>query len=476
MGYDGNGNMVSSNDRAVPGLNRAMTYDGRNRLTGATSVGGAWTNATYAYDVLDNLRANSLTMSGVTTALTYGYDSASNRLTTVTQPGATTRNFIYDARGNVRSDGVRNLTWTAADRVAAVTGKETYQYDGHGRRTVVWRADGTGSVPMYGLSGRLFLTADNRQQGANIHIYLGDDNVADVFYRWSDGQKTSTYLHTDPLGSPVARSTAARAVTRINYAPYGRMVPGMTADGTSNDINYTGHAFDSATGLVYMQQRFFDPVLGRFMSTDPMGTDRGTGWNFNRYNYSANNPYRFVDPDGRRIESKDKNERERIAGLFNDYGENTYGFNAKGHLVVTSVSTTPNRYDNMILSVINDKKLLMVDISPTIKGRDLRMEHGNAATSIITHNGGKEGVLLTLTGYPLRNDPYTGERLRYADGSPSFDTAADLLLHEFAGHGVPLFFRGKAAGSENAIDHDNAVRAQLNLRLRPADPEHTVAD
>lgn len=48
-----------------------------------------------------------------------------------------------------------------------------------------------------------------------------------------------------------------------------------------------------------MRQRYYDPVSGRFLSADPVTTDPSTGAMFNRYNYVHNNPYRFVDPDGR---------------------------------------------------------------------------------------------------------------------------------------------------------------------------------
>ena len=48
-----------------------------------------------------------------------------------------------------------------------------------------------------------------------------------------------------------------------------------------------------------MQQRYYDPIAGRFLSVDPVTTDSGTGDHFNRYLYAANNPYRYTDPDGR---------------------------------------------------------------------------------------------------------------------------------------------------------------------------------
>ncbi|MCI1711403.1 MAG: polymorphic toxin type 24 domain-containing protein [Chiayiivirga sp.] len=48
-----------------------------------------------------------------------------------------------------------------------------------------------------------------------------------------------------------------------------------------------------------MQQRFYDPMLGRFLSVDPDSVDPISAGNFGRYHYANNNPYRFTDPDGR---------------------------------------------------------------------------------------------------------------------------------------------------------------------------------
>ncbi len=50
---------------------------------------------------------------------------------------------------------------------------------------------------------------------------------------------------------------------------------------------------------LYMQQRYYDPLAGRFLSVDPVTTDAGTGGHFNRYVYAANNPLKYTDPDGR---------------------------------------------------------------------------------------------------------------------------------------------------------------------------------
>jgi len=84
-------------------------------------------------------------------------------------------------------------------------------------------------------------------------------------------------------------------VERSEFEPYGAVVNRPLRDG----VGYTGHLEDESTGLVYMQQRYYDPMIGRFISIDPVAADRFTGGNDNRYWYANNNPYTFTDPDGR---------------------------------------------------------------------------------------------------------------------------------------------------------------------------------
>lgn len=99
-----------------------------------------------------------------------------------------------------------------------------------------------------------------------------------------------------PLGSPVATTNqAGTVIDRTSYEPYGKAI-GETLDG----VGYTGHVMDPVSGLVYMQQRYYDPVIGRFLSADPVKTDPDSGDIFDRYSYAAGSPYVFIDPDGRR--------------------------------------------------------------------------------------------------------------------------------------------------------------------------------
>lgn len=112
----------------------------------------------------------------------------------------------------------------------------------------------------------------------------------------AQAQTTVEYIHTDALGSVVAVTNAAgQVIERNDYEPYGAIIGQPNFGG----VGFTGHVQDATTGLTYMQQRYYDPMVGRFLSVDPITADGNAGGNFNRYKYAANNPYRFIDPDGR---------------------------------------------------------------------------------------------------------------------------------------------------------------------------------
>lgn len=84
-------------------------------------------------------------------------------------------------------------------------------------------------------------------------------------------------------------------INRTDWEPFGSAIAKPAYDG----IGYTGHLVDGVTALTYMQQRYYDAAIGRFLSMDPVGTSPRNGINFNRYWYASNNPYKNTDPDGR---------------------------------------------------------------------------------------------------------------------------------------------------------------------------------
>ena len=109
--------------------------------------------------------------------------------------------------------------------------------------------------------------------------------------------KKVTFVHTDILGSPVAETDeSGNELWREHYKPFGEKIEN-SPESANNNVGYTGHIHDRDTGLTYMQARYYDPVIGRFYSNDPIGFR--DIHSFNRYAYANNNPYKYIDPDGR---------------------------------------------------------------------------------------------------------------------------------------------------------------------------------
>jgi len=303
--YDGNGNVVAISDGlAGARYNRSMTYDGLDRLKTTASPMYNGTIA-YTYDVLDNietLRAPAMQGAG-TRAQRYCYDSTNRlRFIRVGAPlpvdcnsGAAQTTFAFDAQGNLANKNGQAYVFSQDNRLREVSGKESYRYDAQGRR-ILSAAAGLGNLFFfYTHDGRMVYETDSRRGKLIDYIYFAGSLVATRETSTADKSVVVKYQHTDALGTPVAQTGANRAVLeRSEYEPYGRLMNRPIDD----RIGFTGHMQDTQTGLTYMQQRYYDPVAGVFLSADPVAV-RSAGDNFHRYRYANNNPYRYVDPDGR---------------------------------------------------------------------------------------------------------------------------------------------------------------------------------
>ncbi|MGH8508459.1 MAG: RHS repeat domain-containing protein [Gammaproteobacteria bacterium] len=114
----------------------------------------------------------------------------------------------------------------------------------------------------------------------------------------TQGVERIVYYHNDALGSPIAATDEqGNLLWRESYAPYGQRL--LKQAGSQERLFYTGKAEEAAFGIQDFGARWYDPQTGRFLSIDPAGFDPQNLQSFNRYAYANNNPYGFVDPDGR---------------------------------------------------------------------------------------------------------------------------------------------------------------------------------
>ena len=251
----------------------SLSYDGLDRLTSVTGGEGIG-NSTIKYDALGNITEYNTKDS----KLVYSYDRTLNRLTGITKNGDQSKLFYdfaggYDTRGNIikrnKADKVDNFSYNQANQMTSANGNTTYVYDGHNRRVKATRPGKGDAYSAYNLHGKLLYRQN--QKGATSYIFLGDKLIA---------KDSSEYQGPD---------------SRMHYRPFGD-----TVETPKDDVGYTGHKFDTDLHLSYMQARYYDPVIGRFLSNDPVGwVPKSPVHSFGRYTYTNNNPYKYTDPDGR---------------------------------------------------------------------------------------------------------------------------------------------------------------------------------
>jgi RHS repeat-associated protein len=105
---------------------------------------------------------------------------------------------------------------------------------------------------------------------------------------------TVSYVHNDHLGTPrVMTDESGRVVWRALYDPFGNATVDPLSTRSLN-ARFPGQYFDSETGLHYNYYRYYNPVTGRYLTSDPIGLAGG----LNTFSYVANNPVQWMDMFG----------------------------------------------------------------------------------------------------------------------------------------------------------------------------------
>jgi RHS repeat-associated protein len=184
-------------------------------------------------------------------ANTYGWDQA-GELTSITGgPANNDLAYAYDATGQLQhttnNNATTQLTWDVSQGLPELLadGSTSYIY-------------GPGGLPIEQI------TANN----------------------------SVLYYHHDQLGSTrLLTSSSGNPAETISYSPYG--TPTITSGSTQTPLLYAGEYTDPATGLIYMDARWYDPTTAQYLSIDPLQALTGQP-----YNYANDNPTNLTDPTG----------------------------------------------------------------------------------------------------------------------------------------------------------------------------------
>ena len=334
------------------GTTLTMGYDGLRRLT---SVTGGPVSRQYTYRDIDSAKTTMQVASVTSGGQQYGYtyDSMGN-IATYSAPGKATVTYTYDSQGQLlKATGDTTYTYTydgAGNILTASDGTTTHIYNyedatwkdlltGYDRRAITYDAIGNPTSYYNGTNwdftwanGRSLTTASGRVYNLSFtydanglrasktdggivyrYYYAGEKlirmtwgaNIVDLFYDvngtpYAMKRNGFVYYYITNLQGDVLKlvDASGNVVASYEYDPYGKILSSTGSLATVNPLRYRGYVYDQETGFYYLQSRYYDPAIGRFLNADSYAsTGQGIIGN-NMFAYCGCCPIRWRDSTG----------------------------------------------------------------------------------------------------------------------------------------------------------------------------------
>ena len=280
--------------------NRSYTYDAASRITGETSDG-----------TVQSVSPSFITAKNAGTTH-YASKPTGNALLSETIANGTVFNMGYDVVGNLLSDSFNSYQYDLGGRLMHF-GSDSFQMDGLGKRVAKVNLSTGNRYFTYDRAGHLL--GEYNAQGLAIQetLWLGDIPVGTI-----SASTGLLYVYADHLNTPRTVTTQSNRVLWSWVSdPFGNGASITSNDDSGNPYQYNlrfpGQYYDAETGLHYNMARYYNPAIGRYTQSDPIGLGGG----MNTYTYVGNNPIMIHDIVGTQAEYRDL-EEERLEKIWED--------------------------------------------------------------------------------------------------------------------------------------------------------------
>ncbi len=306
-------------------------------------------------------------------------------------------------------------------------------------------------------------------------------------------EKMQFYYHPDHLGSSSYITNLDGEVSQhIEYVPFGEVFIEERNNTWNTPYLFNAKELDEETGMYYYGARYYEPRLSLWMSVDLMQEKYP---NIGSYVYCANNPVKFIDPDGRQIVGVTKKDAQNFRDdVYKVLADDKFSgvrelITIKGNkfnkidgdaltkaLDGVTLSVDERTYIDMVTNTINSKDVHKVEYV-NISG-DVSLEGGNAINdhfknnnlpSPLTPDGTLKAATLSFLGGEGFNTPTKkGSHSVIISGVSGSNTERAVTSgHEVFGHGIPSARRESDVNNNtNAIRTDNLIRRILGLPQR----------
>ncbi len=291
--------MAINNSSTINGTTEsaAYTYDDLGRLvTSNQTSNGSSAQRRFAYERWGNRTGMWDATSGGTQIQSIALQQSSgvptNQITSVTASGST-KNYTYDANGNLINDGVHVYTYDAENRLRTVdwgtSNQASYVYDYANRRIKKYT---NAAITYYAWQGNQVI-GEYDSTGATVYnyVYSGIRLIARM------GSGLINWYLSDRLSERLVLDGNAGVIGRMAHLPFGE---DFGENGTQEKHHFTSYERDSEAGSDYAVNRQYSASVGRFMSADPYRPSAGLSnpQSLNRYTYVLNKSLDYVDPSG----------------------------------------------------------------------------------------------------------------------------------------------------------------------------------
>ncbi|MGX9778414.1 RHS repeat-associated core domain-containing protein [Stenotrophomonas maltophilia group sp. LNF336] len=303
-------------DPAAGGLSLGYGYDPVGSITELKNGAGSSVLAKYAYDALGRLTQTQDGTTG-TPIETYAYDGTGNRTALTTSAGTASYTYpatshrltavdgearSHDAAGNTTSIGSKAFTYNDANRMNAVkqgnATLESYGYNHRGERVLRSPSGGAAQITLYDEAGQWLGNYSATGQAQQQAIWLDNYPVALINVPGT-GVPELTYVQPDHLGTPRVVIDPVRNVAIWEWSNksevFGNQIPSADPDGDGVAfelaLRFPGQQATDASGLFYNYQREYEPMVGRYSQSDPIGLVGG----ISTYSYVSGNPASALD-------------------------------------------------------------------------------------------------------------------------------------------------------------------------------------